>query len=544
MQQHIHARRPPAAAAAQRAAAVLLLLALPAAALAADAGAWRERVIYQIMIDRRGAGAAGGCGTLAGAARRFDYLGGLGVDAVWVGPVAAQCPGERFGATAYHGYWARDLYQIEPHFGCEEDLSTLVNAAHGAGFLVMLDVAANHMGDCGQLNPFSSPSHFHDCSGCDASCSIPSAAFASADLAVLEHCRLGGLPDLNQSEPFVRAKLLDWVSSLARRGRIDGLRLDAAAEMPRPFLRALSEAAGVFTLGEVWFSGLENVGLLASFAGAGGADSVLSYPLQGALRAVYGEKADMRRLLEARRAYEAAFPPQLLPLLGVFIENHDNPRFLSYQPDAQLYKNALTYVLLAEGIPIVYYGSEQGLSGGRQPPGAPSPGDGAYRQPLWEAGFVTSHPLYRHIGALARHRKEQRLWEHPQIEAHAAPDCHAFLRGRTLVVTTNAGGASPPLRCSFPLPPGAPLPFEGRLRNVLDRSAGDAVMDLGSRTVDLQITQGSPLVLAFRPPPPPRGQPGPELPAVAGKGPRGRAAAEAAGGLPLAPARRAPQAAV
>lgn len=42
-------------------------------------------------------------------------------------------------------------------------------------------------------------------------------------------------------------------------------------------------------------AGLEHVALLAAFAGAGGADSVLSYPLQGVLRAVYGERADMRR---------------------------------------------------------------------------------------------------------------------------------------------------------------------------------------------------------------------------------------------------------
>jgi len=44
--------------------------------------------------------------------------------------------------------------------------------------------------------------------------------------------------------------------------------------------------------------------------------------------------------------------------LGVFIDNHDNPRFLSMTYSIPLFKSALTFALFAQGIPIVYYGSE------------------------------------------------------------------------------------------------------------------------------------------------------------------------------------------
>jgi hypothetical protein len=44
-------------------------------------------------------------GTLQGAAGRMSYLQKLGVDAVWVTPVAKQCPQAMYGSTAYHGYW-------------------------------------------------------------------------------------------------------------------------------------------------------------------------------------------------------------------------------------------------------------------------------------------------------------------------------------------------------------------------------------------------------------------------------------------------------
>jgi alpha-amylase len=40
-------------------------------------------------------------------------------------------------------------------------------------------------------------------------------------------------------------------------------------------------------------------------------------------------------------------------------DNHDNPRFLSQQSDYSLYQSALLYSMYSEGIPIVYYGSEQ-----------------------------------------------------------------------------------------------------------------------------------------------------------------------------------------
>lgn len=47
-------------------------------------------------------------------------------------------------------------------------------------------------------------------------------------------------------------------------------------------------------------------------------------------------------------------------VLGSFSENHDNPRFASLTSDLSLAKNVITYTILADGVPIIYYG--QGLS--------------------------------------------------------------------------------------------------------------------------------------------------------------------------------------
>jgi len=44
--------------------------------------------------------------------------------------------------------------------------------------------------------------------------------------------------------------------------------------------------------------------------------------------------------------------------LGIFVDNHDNSRFLNGRNDLRLFKSALAFSLTARGIPFMYYGSE------------------------------------------------------------------------------------------------------------------------------------------------------------------------------------------
>jgi len=50
------------------------------------------------------------------------------------------------------------------------------------------------------------------------------------------------------------------------------------------------------------------------------------------------------------------FPNQ--EFLGVFVDNHDNARFLSINNNLQKFKSYVTFVLSCVGIPIFYYGGE------------------------------------------------------------------------------------------------------------------------------------------------------------------------------------------
>ncbi len=105
--------------------------AAPAQHAAPDPATWRE------------AGKGWQGGTLAGLTSKLDYLQGLGVTALWVGPVWRQ----RAELDTYHGYAIQHFLDVDPRLGTRQDLRDLVDAAHERGMYVLLDVVFNHSGN-------------------------------------------------------------------------------------------------------------------------------------------------------------------------------------------------------------------------------------------------------------------------------------------------------------------------------------------------------------------------------------------------------------
>jgi maltooligosyltrehalose trehalohydrolase len=82
-------------------------------------------------------------GTLDAATERLDHLVDLGVDVVELMPVAA------FDGRWGWGYDGVDLYAVHEPYGGPEALQRFVDAAHGKGLAVCLDVVYNHLGPSG-----------------------------------------------------------------------------------------------------------------------------------------------------------------------------------------------------------------------------------------------------------------------------------------------------------------------------------------------------------------------------------------------------------
>ncbi|MFF9483995.1 pullulanase-type alpha-1,6-glucosidase [Streptomyces sp. NPDC014676] len=89
-------------------------------------------------------------GDLKGLTKRLDYIKGLGTTAIWMAPIFKNQPVQGTGENAsagYHGYWITDFTQVDPHFGTNDDLETLIDAAHDKGMKVFFDVITNHTAD-------------------------------------------------------------------------------------------------------------------------------------------------------------------------------------------------------------------------------------------------------------------------------------------------------------------------------------------------------------------------------------------------------------
>jgi maltooligosyltrehalose trehalohydrolase len=79
-------------------------------------------------------------GTFDGVIRKLPHLRGLGVTAIEIMPIA-ECPGSR-----NWGYDGVDFYAPQSTYGGPEGLRRLVDACHGKGLAVVVDVVYNHIG--------------------------------------------------------------------------------------------------------------------------------------------------------------------------------------------------------------------------------------------------------------------------------------------------------------------------------------------------------------------------------------------------------------
>jgi maltooligosyltrehalose trehalohydrolase len=96
-------------------------------------------------------------GTLASAIERLDYLVELGITHVELMPVAA------FAGNRGWGYDGVDLFAVAEHYGGPDGLKRFVDACHGRGLAVLLDVVYNHFGPVGnytgKFGPYVTNSH-------------------------------------------------------------------------------------------------------------------------------------------------------------------------------------------------------------------------------------------------------------------------------------------------------------------------------------------------------------------------------------------------
>ena len=96
-----------------------------------------DAVFYQIYPSSYMDSDGNGIGDLPGITSKLDYIKSLGVNALWINPC--------FESGWFDGgYDVIDFYKIDPRFGTNTDMVTLLKEAHKRGIKVCLDLVAGH----------------------------------------------------------------------------------------------------------------------------------------------------------------------------------------------------------------------------------------------------------------------------------------------------------------------------------------------------------------------------------------------------------------
>jgi len=421
---------------------------------------WKRGIVYQIYPLSFQDSDGDGKGDLNGIRQRLDYLGMLGVDAIWISPIYPS-------PMADFGYDVSDYCAVAPQFGTLEQFDALVDEAHARGLKVILDFVPNHTSDrhpwfiesrASRDNPRRDWYLWRDPApdGGPPNNWISNFGGSAWTLDPLtgqyyHHAFLSAQPDLNWHNRQVRAAMYDALRFWMARG-VDGFRIDVLWHLAKdPQLRdnppnpgyqpgdadirrllqvyscdqpeihdivaelraVLDEYSERVMIGEIYLP----VERLVAYYGAGRG---VHLPFNFQLIEASWSAPEIDRMVHE---YDTLVPAEEWPnwVLG----NHDKPRIASRVGEAQAAVAAMLLLTL-RGTPTMYYGDELGMCDVPIAPGQAQdpweknePGLGLGRDPQrtpmqWDhspnAGFSTGLPWLplaqdhatRSVDALAR----------------------------------------------------------------------------------------------------------------------------------------------
>ena len=503
-------------------AATIVFFSIQGKAQSASNDLWQTQSIYQIITDRFYDGdpsnnnadgnydPAGHSGTsvhggdFKGIEQKLDYIKALGATAIWISPVVLNARGE------FHGYAGLDFYKVDPHWGSLADLQHMIAAAHARGLLVIDDIVVNHGGNLLESGDSGYPNFKYPPDGYQMRFRNPAKQYPPPfdlnatnpaitnlfhnhgviqnyeDDTQLELGELSRLDDFRTETDYVRTQMMKIYEYWMEQAGFDGFRIDTVKHVERgfwqtwcPAIHAFAAAHGkpdFFMFGEVPHpSDVKCGSYTGTMGGTGGRpqgpfklDSVLDYTLYFKINSIFAASTgSTKQITEHYRAVAADYDPAAQNQLVTFLDNHDQPRFLSeHGATVSRLKVALVFLYTTRGIPCLYYGTEQAFDGKKDPWDREDMFAGQFEWgPSRGDNFNMTHPLFLLVARLNNFR---RLYPALQTGAQSnlwcstnGPGLFAFTRTlgaqQALVVFNTADTSRTVPPCATIFPPGTKL---------------------------------------------------------------------------------------
>ena len=340
-------------------------------------------------------------GDLEGVLEKLNdgYFESLGINVIWISPVYDN-PNEAFKEypaphryySGYHGYWPISSYSVDEHFGTLEDVKEIVKTAHSKGIKILLDFVSNH-------THIQHP-YFINNRDWYGQLELPDGRL---NLRFWDEFRLTTWfePYLASFDFLGSEEALEELTDVAvwwlNETGADGYRHDAVKHVPNKFWRRLNEkiqaevAKGreldVYQIGET-FGSYE---LISSYVNNGQLHAQFNFNLYDVALPTFIRKESSFNALD--KEMQTTFSVYgVNNLMGNVMDSHDKNRFMAfadgdldasewsaieqgwndppYVDDPENYKKLILYMAYMNsipGIPVVYYGSEFGMSGASDP---------------------------------------------------------------------------------------------------------------------------------------------------------------------------------
>ena len=437
---------------------------------------WQDAIIYSLMVDRFKNGnrsndapiinakladrANFNGGDLQGLIEKLDdrYFNELGVNTLWILPIVKntdkaflETPPPHRMFSGYHGYWPVSGREVDPHYGNNDDVHTMVAVAHEHDIRLLMDYISNHVH---QEHPYyqNHPEWFGQYDLEDG----------RKNLRLFDEYRLStwfesylpsfDYPNAPEAIDTMVADAIWWLKNY----KIDGFRHDAVKHVPNIFWRALTQKIrkefpdqDVFQIGETF----GDHSLIHSYVNNGQLSAQFNFNLYWPARYAFamdnesfsGLAEEMERVIDIYGQNH---------LMANVMDSHDQPRYPAYlehdldwgdnaqevgwhkdiQVDDPLtyekIKMYMSYLMTIPGPPVIYYGNEIGMTGAADPDN---------RRPMqWEIDQYQKE-LRTYVSSLTALRKEHsalRYGDYITIRADKA--VYSYLRSdfneRILVV--------------------------------------------------------------------------------------------------------------
>ncbi len=297
-------------------------------------------------------------GTLRGVIENLDYISDLCADLIYLNPI--------FKANSYHKYDTIDYFEIDPLLGTKDDLKELVEKLHSKGMKIILDGVFNHCGpDFFAFKDVIENQENSKYKDWFYGLNFPIDYSDPPNYECFAYVK--EMPKLNTSNPEVRKFICDVGRYWIREFDIDGWRLDVANEVDHDTWRAFRKAVkeekkDAFLIAEIWEDA-------ETWLKGDQFDSAMNYTFTYLCRDFFAKNMISASVFDEMIQKSLMRYPWPVTLSQMnFLDSHDVPRFLYYcDNDIRKLELATFYLLMAPGIPSIFYGDEGFITGSTEP---------------------------------------------------------------------------------------------------------------------------------------------------------------------------------